>query len=237
LNCDFFITQSFTAQNGIIRITKLPESQVKVISNILPPIYTKLGFAKKDLSNNVLNIACVCLPHPNKNIEIIPLIIRILKIRYGIINVKFHLTLPEKSPQWLKFCELLEENSVSTSQIVNWGYCSQERLISLYSQSDLFFLPTLLETFTASLLEAMYFGLPIITTDFSFNKEITKDAALYYEPMNPFSAAEKIVLLINDKEMQNVFKKKTSLYIKEYQNYEDNFGKVIQFLKECAGIE
>ena len=53
--------------------------------------------------------------------------------------------------------------------------------------------------FSASTVEAMFFNLPIVATDFPFNTEVLADSCLYYEPKNAKEAAMQFVKLIADK--------------------------------------
>lgn len=64
----------------------------------------------------------------------------------------------------------------------NYGRISQKELGAMYQRCQLCYLPTLLEVFSASTVEAMYFNLPIVATNFSFNTEVLADSSLYYEP-------------------------------------------------------
>ena len=69
-----------------------------------------------------------------------------------------------------------------------------------YRGCHMTFLPSVLETFTANFPESMAMARPIVTTDLQFSRDICGDAAAYYEPKNPVSAAELILKLIDDRE-------------------------------------
>jgi len=226
--CKYFITQSNIAKDGILKITKLPQENVEVISNVLPAFYSSFKLQKNRISSNHINIACVSIPHPNKDIEIVPLVIKILKEKYGITQMKFNLTIPNDHPFLLKFNKLVDKFDVS-EQIQNWGYCTQQQLIELYSSCSLFFLPTLLETFSASLLEAMFFNLGIVTTDLIFNKEVCLNAALYYTPCNAEDAAEKLSILILDDNMRLNLTEHISNQLVNYSDYLLHIANVEEF--------
>ena len=65
------------------------------------------------------------------------------------------------------------------------------------------FLPTLLECFSASYVEAMKMERPIITSDMGFAHTICEDATLYIDPINVEDIASKIIKLYNSKDLQN----------------------------------
>ena len=76
------------------------------------------------------------------------------------------------------------ESQGLTDRILNLGPVDLEDLPNVYRASDALFLPTLLESFSGTYLEAMHYGLPILTTDLDFARNICRDAALYFDPEN-----------------------------------------------------
>ena len=74
---------------------------------------------------------------------------------------------------------------------------------ALYKSCDALFLPTVLETFTATYPEAMCMQKPIITSDLDFARDICRDAAFYFDPTNSKEAAEAIISVADDKNLSN----------------------------------
>jgi glycosyltransferase involved in cell wall biosynthesis len=109
-------------------------------------------------------------------------------------NIKFVLTI--KDDEFNKLFRGVENS------IINLGPIKHENCPSVYSQCDALFFPTLLETFSASYPEAMKMKKPILTSNYSFATDICKDAALYFDPLNPKEIAEKITKLIANKKLQ-----------------------------------
>jgi glycosyltransferase involved in cell wall biosynthesis len=70
----------------------------------------------------------------------------------------------------------------------------------LYARSHLSFLPSLLEVFSAVYPESLCTGVPLVTTDLRFSRDVCRDAAVYFEPTNAKSAAAKIVSLVEDEQ-------------------------------------
>jgi glycosyltransferase involved in cell wall biosynthesis len=228
--CDYFITQSNTAKEGIRGITKLPLENIKVVPNVLPAYFNSLPEIKCKSPDLNLMIACVCAPHANKNVQIIPLVIKILKEKYGITNVTFNITIPYDHPFLLKFNKSVEKYLVS-DQINNWGYCSQDKLVELYSASNIFFLPTLLETFSASLLEAMFFKLNVVTTDFLFNRGVCQDSAVYCKPADAEDAAEKLSELILNNSYKNKSSQDIPSVLAHFSDYSKHAASIEKFFK------
>ena len=104
----------------------------------------------------------------------------------------------------------------------------------MYRHCQFCFLPTLLEVFSASTVEAMYFGLPIVASDFDFNREVLEKGALYYEPMNAKMAAQQFAYLISDMELQTKFKAIMKEQLKVYGDYDAHFNSIKNFLFEVV---
>lgn len=73
----------------------------------------------------------------------------------------------------------------------------------LYSQADIFVLPTLREAFGIAYIEAMAAGLPIIGTRISAAPEIvSEDVGFLVEPNDPHGLAQRIKQLAGDSELR-----------------------------------
>ena len=53
-------------------------------------------------------------------------------------------------------------------------------------------MPTLLESFSGTYVEAMYHGKPIFTSDIDFARDICGDAAFYFDPLDENSILNTI---------------------------------------------
>lgn len=82
--------------------------------------------------------------------------------------------------------------------IRNVGPLRQAELAGYYRHCDGLLLPTLLESFSATYVEAMNFGCPILTSDLDFARAVCADAAMYFDPWNPESIKDAILRLKGD---------------------------------------
>lgn len=83
-------------------------------------------------------------------------------------------------------------------RILNVGSLSQDQLAEYYLACDALLLPTLLESFSGTYLEAMHFGRPIATSDLDFAHGICGDAAEYFDPWDSRAIKDAIVKLRDD---------------------------------------
>ncbi len=132
--------------------------------------------------------------YPHKNLKIIGETVKVLKSR-NEFGFRFVVTIPEG-----KFKELFDQDSYD--MIYNTGPVPVKECPSLYEECDFMFLPTLIECFSASYIEAMVMKKPILTSDLGFAHTICKDAALYFDPRNADEIADKIIELRDDQVAQ-----------------------------------
>lgn len=229
---DFFVTQTETTKKGIMRITGVPSKNVKVVNNVLPQIFKGLQRTPKPQDGAWVDIACVGAPVPHKNFDILPDVLKELKA-IGIENVRFRVTIPSRSPLLERYKKKLDSLELQ-DRIISHGRCSQIELAEMYRQCKLCFLPTLLEVFSASTLEAMYFRLPVIATDFDFNTEVMGDSCLYYEPMNAKTAAMQIRNYLEDKTLREEMKQKMNKRLEKFCDYDKHFNDIVDFLKNVG---
>lgn len=227
----YFITQAEATKQGIIRVTGEPSDHVRVVGNVLPATFKTMDNTPI-VEDNWINIVAVGAPVPHKNFDIIPDVLLELQ-KLGIDNVRFHTTIPFDHPLKMVFEQRLSSAGMKENWI-NHGRLSQQDLGKMYQRCQLCFLPTLLEVFSASTVEAMYFDLPIVATDFPFNTEVLADSCLYYEPKNAKGAAKQFARLIGDKALQDDLKSKMQVQLNKYGDYNAHFDAIKNFLIEVA---
>lgn len=150
--------------------------------------------------------------YPHKNLQIIPKVIHYLNQNYKDFNFRFVLTI-DKEELGKNLDGRIMERMFSLGK-VNINQCP-----GLYSQSDAVFLPTLLECFTATYPEAMRMQKPILTSDLNFATGLCKDAAIYFDPLNPKDIGDKIYELAYNKELINNLVLNGENQLKNYDTY------------------
>ena len=226
-----FVTQTETTKKGIMRITGKPTEKVCVVNNVLPGVFKTMDNTPI-VEDDWINVACVGAPVPHKNMDIIPDVIDELA-KIGIKNVRFHTTIPVDDPMMAKVVDRCAELGYK-DRLINHGRVSQKELGEMYRRCQFCFLPTLLEVFSASTVEAMYFNLPIIATDFPFNTEVLADACLYYEPKNAKDAANQLAKMIADKEVQATMRERMARQLAIYGDYDAHFNAIKDYLVKVA---
>lgn len=96
-----------------------------------------------------------------------------------------------------------KEQAKDCDRIIFLGKLTQQQLPSLYHQSDLFILASSYEIFGMVIMEAMYFGLPVISTDTAGAKTLISNwqDGIIEDNMNVNSWIEDICKLLSDNEL------------------------------------
>lgn len=106
----------------------------------------------------------------NKNLKII-FVARYFEIKCGLIALETLERLRKKHGiEGIVVSEVPKEISIKYPKIKQFGLLPQKKLFELLSESDIFLYPSAMDTFGFSLLEAMAYGLPIITINTEFTR-------------------------------------------------------------------
>lgn len=78
------------------------------------------------------------------------------------------------------------------------GFVEEEELEQLYHDAYCLVYPSLNEGFGYPPLEAMHYGIPVISSSFSSIPEVCGDAVLYFNPLSVEEIMSRILLIINE---------------------------------------
>ncbi|MBI4053751.1 MAG: glycosyltransferase family 4 protein [Candidatus Doudnabacteria bacterium] len=81
-------------------------------------------------------------------------------------------------------------------------YISEAEKILLYQRAVIFGFPSFYEGFGLPILEAQFFGCPVLTSDFGATKEIAGLGAYLVDPKSPESIAEGLTTLLRDRSLR-----------------------------------
>jgi len=120
--------------------------------------------------------------YPHKNLEIVEGLAR--RVFEDDLRYVFVLTVdPSASRQAAAFLGRLRW-AIELGIVDNRGVVEASEIARLYASSDVLLLPTLLESFSTTYVEAMHFGVPIVTSDRDFARSVCGDAACYVDPLS-----------------------------------------------------
>lgn len=178
--------------NEIIAQLGIPKNKVAAI---LPGVGLAEGNAEDKIyqSNRVWRIGYVTKYGVQKNFDVLFRAAKILKNQS--IPFKIILTLNENHPPFQYVKKMILENDIA-DVIENCGESSEAALRQLYFTLDLFVFPSLCESIGFTLMEAMYYRLPILASNIASNRELLGEKGYYFDPHDAQMLAKQIHFLM-----------------------------------------
>ncbi|MBY5267718.1 glycosyltransferase family 4 protein [Spiribacter salinus] len=136
-----------------------------------------------------VNLGFVGRNYQHKNTQIFPEIVKQCRKNYGV-EVSIFVTFTQK--EW-RSCSVEFRKSV-----LNVGPLSIAQCPAFYKSMDAVIFPSLLECFSATPLEAMIMGKPVLASDRAFNRDVCGDHAVFFDPLSAEDASTAIAEVFLD---------------------------------------
>jgi glycosyltransferase involved in cell wall biosynthesis len=139
-----------------------------------PPVFARLAGKRV--------LFCLTRYYPHKNLE--RLLEAFHRYRAQLQEVAIIFTIsPGQNSQGATFLRRIQRLGLQDN-LVSVGQVDQAELPGYYRNCEALILPTLLESFSATYVEAMHYDCPILTSDIDFARGICGEAALYFDPFS-----------------------------------------------------
>jgi len=122
-------------------------------------------------------------------------------------------------------------NSSVKDDIVFTGFVEDKDKSVLYGNAELFVYPSFYEGFGFPPLEAMTYGVPVITSNFSSLPEAVGDAAIMVDPYNLDELAEAMEMVLTDDKLKNFLIQKGFERMKKF-NWKKCAEETLEVLKK-----
>ncbi len=208
---------------------KLKDVKVYTVSNYYNQVFDQPeNWTRKIKLPEFDGVTCLSISsnYLHKNFGIIPDVIRAMRRLFPEHNVRFILTFDEK--------EMPVDDDVKAN-ILFIGKVDVAECPNLYEQTDIMFMPTLLECFTATYPEAMRMGVPIVTTDLEFARGLCGTSACYYSALDAKAAAEAIYKVATDGPFRKQLVENGKKQLLAFDNYKQRANKLIKILESIVG--
>ncbi|MFD2573461.1 glycosyltransferase [Spirosoma soli] len=154
---------------------------------LLPNAYTQLSHQTayklpRSKEPGIRYLLCLSRYYSHKNIEVLVDVAQQIAHR----EMPYRILLTIESEQHYKARWLLRriQKERLDSVIYTIGNVPTTSIAALYTQVDGLVLPTLLESFSGTYVDAMHFGVPIFTSRRDFAEEVCGDCAYYFNPLS-----------------------------------------------------
>lgn len=220
-NADLIFTETDDVNERVTKLLSFDKKKVYTVSNTLNGLFKNSGSYDYSIldrlpAKNLDDIWLVTISHnyPHKNLEVIRELITILPSCY-----KFILTVSSD------FSQLVPKEH--RERVITIGNATLSQCAPLYEVCDGLFMPTLLECFSASYLEAMYMKKIIFTSDLPFAHTVCKDAAFYFAPHDVENIRDTLVNGFQNKE---ALIHKLNLGSEIYQRFPSAKSRALQYM-------
>lgn len=199
------VTVSSFSKNDIIKNYQTPADKIDVIYNGVregfkpAPEETK-SITKNKYSDGKAYFLYAGSIHPRKNLVNLLKAFSLFKKRQQS-NMKLILA-GRLAWKYESFLEDLKSYKYR-SDVILTGWVEEAELFQLMGAAYAFVYPSLFEGFGLPVIEAMASGIPVITSKDSAMEEIAGEAALYADPEQSSSIAEKMMLIYKDEKKRN----------------------------------
>ncbi len=179
-------------------------------------------------------LICLCRYYAHKNLEIVCDAFE----RHGDIlkGVLVFLTIAvDQHPRVAPLLQRINWMGLA-DRIINLGPIDERDIPACYENCEGLLLPTLLESFSGAYLDAMHWGVPIVTSELDFARQVCGEAAIYFDPCSPLSMAEAVVRLKSDRSLQKQLAKagQERLRLEYWRTWDDIATQVVGDIRELA---
>lgn len=197
---DLIIAISEQTKRDIIQFLKVPEEKIRVIYQGCHHVFKenqtdeflKLTREKYNLRERfILNVGTI---EERKNLLNIVKAIRGTEIPLVVIG--------KKTKYYNKVKKYLVKNKLE-NQVQFLENVSMEELAAIYKLADIFVYPSIFEGFGIPVIESLFSGTPVITSNISCLPEAGGDSSLYINPQNVEDITAKILFLWNNEAERN----------------------------------
>lgn len=187
-----------------------------------------------DLSRDKTKLLYLTYYYPHKNLEIFLLLARKIKemtLPYCLV-VTIDATQHSKAEEFLNTVWSEELQDI----IINVGPVPMDNVPSLYTQCDALLMPTLLESFSGTYVEAMYHQKTILTSDLDFARDVCGDAAYYFDPLDSDSILSAITLAFEEERERDSRIEKGRMKLDKLLNWAQAFDKFQVLLEDTIDV-
>lgn len=190
------IAVSWATKRDIVELLEIPASKVHVIYEALPQETIDIAESLTDQEHEIITrrvqltqpfILFVGTREPRKNL------MRLIEAWEPLAN-DYQLVIAGEAG-WDE-----TKRTLSHPQLRFLGKVSDKELAVLYSEAELLAYPSLYEGFGLPILEAFYFGCPVVTSNVSAMPEVAGNAAELVDPLSVESIREGLKKVLHESE-------------------------------------
>ena len=211
---DIIITDSEHSKHDIVRYLKVPEEKIRVIYLGYTPrqAQEQLSVPK---SRDVLKKYGIARPYllfvgilePKKNLARLLDAFALLR-HMPATDDRMQLVIAGDKGWAYEHLNQYAKNLHIEQHVVFTGYVSEEELAALYKGAEVFVFPSIYEGFGLPVIEAMTYGVPVVTSQRSSLPEIAGEAGILVDPEKPEAIRDGIAAVLVNTEKAAAMREK-----------------------------
>ncbi len=203
-------------------ITKLKCSPpIKIITPSIP-FLQKTESGKPSIlipPSGKIKVLCLSRYYEHKNIEVLFKLAELIKSED--LPFIIYLTISKNHGKKASALIKLLKNENFDKVLVNLGHFSHNNLPAFINQVDAIILPSLLESFSLSFIEAWYYRKPLFVSDLTSMRSSCKNGALYFDPSSPANILRCLTDAFNQPAKISAIVQEGEKRLKELANWSD----------------
>lgn len=188
---------------------------------------TKSLLKKMENKRNILYVGAII---KRKNVELILNAFNEIKKNEKYDDVQL-IMIGKGDEKYVNRCfELMSEEA--KKNVIHQQFIENAQLKFIYEEADIFLLPSLQEIFGMVLLEAMYFGVPVISSNSAGGETLIENNknGIIVSDFNKEQWEEKICFLLDNKEIRTSIGRRASNTIKSQFMWESIVNNIIRYI-------
>ena len=225
--------QTNTMRKRMVKYRKINESKIYIVPNGITS-YSEEDYMSPRLKSifekleNRIKLLVLTEPWVHKNLDYLLKVVHHLPEPY-VFCVSFDLSTNELAADFIKEVE----HSDKSDYFAFLGRVQHREIKRLYQKVDAVFLPTLLESFSANYIEAMYYNIPIFTSEMDFSREVCGHYAYYFDPFDEQTAVDLLMRYFSKRGKEDFDLKLKSLKF-SYPGWKERFEMYYNIIRDVA---
>ncbi|MDB3961735.1 glycosyltransferase [Paracoccaceae bacterium] len=230
-----FIFQTMESASGFSFRRKIPIQSCTVVPNAVD-LDSFSSFKKEVRSFSEKLPFYIAVPGNPFGHKCIQLLVRYaLELKnMGASNIVFKVTLTDEE---FEATIRRQKGYNSTKHMFeNFGRVSYTRMKDFYSQADIVFVPSVLETFSATYVEALAAFKPLVVSDRSFAREICGDTAKYVDTFDVTNVASTLLTLARSVTDRNNSITSGGKKLSQFTNQRERNAQLANFVRQQLAL-
>lgn len=203
---DYFITQTNLIKSKLGLHFYSKNKPVEIVPNAVSTFFLTETSERLPKQNWIF---CIATANWHKNIHQLGEVAWHLRELNQSLDFKFITTIDHES----EIFKILRRRTLELQledRFIHLGRVPQVKCREYYLKSKVTFLPSILEVFSASIIESIHFKTPVLTTDLNFNRELILNSEYLFQPNDWREAAEKLSRFLGEPDFGEVMIKSVS---------------------------